>query len=75
MRRVVIEKPGGYDRLEVEQVEDLVAGPGQVRVAVDAGRPLLAENADDPGRMEFSNSLAERAKASWSTSMPSSKNQ
>lgn len=36
MRKVVIHKPGGHDRLRLEDHPDLVAGPGEVLVATDA---------------------------------------
>lgn len=34
MRRIVIDRPGGYDRLRMEQAPDPVPGPGEVRIAV-----------------------------------------
>ena len=34
MRRVIYPKVGGPDSIEVIEVEDLVAGPGEVRVRV-----------------------------------------
>jgi NADPH:quinone reductase-like Zn-dependent oxidoreductase len=34
MRRIVIHKPGGYDRLKIEQAPDPAPGPGEVRIAV-----------------------------------------
>lgn len=36
MRRIVIRRPGGYDRLEVEEAPNPVAGPGEVVVGVEA---------------------------------------
>jgi NADPH:quinone reductase-like Zn-dependent oxidoreductase len=36
MRRIVIRRPGGYERLLVEEAPDPVAGPGEVVVAVEA---------------------------------------
>ncbi len=36
MRKVVIHRPGGYDRLCMERHADLVPGPGEVLVAVEA---------------------------------------
>ena len=36
MRRVVIDKPGGYERLRLEDARDPEPGPGEVRVAVQA---------------------------------------
>jgi NADPH:quinone reductase-like Zn-dependent oxidoreductase len=36
MRRIVIQRPGGHRQLTVEEGPDLMPGPGQVRVAVDA---------------------------------------
>ncbi|MBL9107003.1 MAG: zinc-binding dehydrogenase [Myxococcales bacterium] len=36
MRKVVIRRPGGYERLEIEEAPDLTPGPGEVLVAVAA---------------------------------------
>ena len=36
MRKIVIHKPGGYDRLKLEEAADPEAGPGDVRIAVEA---------------------------------------
>ncbi len=36
MRKIVIHHPGGYDRLCIEQHADLVPGPGEVLVDVEA---------------------------------------
>lgn len=36
MRRVVIARPGGYERLRIEEQPDPTAGDGQVLVAVHA---------------------------------------
>lgn len=36
MRKIVIHRPGGYDRLCIEQHADLVPGPGEVLVDVEA---------------------------------------
>lgn len=36
MRRVRIHSPGSYERLEIEEVEEPEAGPGEVRIAVEA---------------------------------------
>lgn len=36
MHHITIANPGGYDRLQYRQTDDLHAGPGQVRVAVRA---------------------------------------
>jgi len=34
MKRVVIDRPGGYDRLRLEEQPDPAPGPGEVRIAV-----------------------------------------
>ena len=36
MRRVIIRRPGGYDRLELESAPDPEPLPGEVRIAVEA---------------------------------------
>ncbi len=36
MRKVVIHKPGGYDRLTIEEHQDLAPGPGEVLIDVAA---------------------------------------
>jgi len=36
VQKVVIHRPGGYDRLRIEQHPDLSPGPGEVLVAVEA---------------------------------------
>jgi len=36
MQKIVIHRPGGYERLGIETHSDLVPGPGDVLVAVDA---------------------------------------
>ncbi len=36
MRRVVIHKPGGYERLQIEETSDLTPGPGEVLIDVCA---------------------------------------
>jgi NADPH:quinone reductase-like Zn-dependent oxidoreductase len=36
MQKVVIHRPGGHDRLHIEQHPDLAPGPGEVLVAVEA---------------------------------------
>jgi NADPH:quinone reductase-like Zn-dependent oxidoreductase len=36
MKTIVIHGPAGYDRLCIEQYADLVAGPGEVLVDVEA---------------------------------------
>ena len=36
MKKVVIHRPGGHDRLHIEQHPDLSPGPGEVLVAVEA---------------------------------------
>ncbi len=36
MRRIVVGRPGGYDRLRIEEHPDLQPGPGEVRVEVEA---------------------------------------
>lgn len=36
MKRIRIDRPGGHDRLCIEQVEDSQPAPGQVRIAVEA---------------------------------------
>jgi len=36
MQKVVIHRPGGHDRLRIEQHPDLSPGPGEVLVAVEA---------------------------------------
>ena len=36
MKKVVIHRPGGYDRLCLEQQPDLSPGPGEVLVEVEA---------------------------------------
>ncbi|MEN8803121.1 MAG: medium chain dehydrogenase/reductase family protein [Thiogranum sp.] len=36
MRRIVVHRPGGYDRLHIEQHDDLVPGHGEVLVDVEA---------------------------------------
>ena len=38
MRAVRFDEYGGVDVLEVREVEDTVAGPGEVLVAVSGGR-------------------------------------
>ena len=49
MRAVVIERFGGTDVLQVAEVPDPQAGPGQVRIAVHAAgtNPVDASNRDD----------------------------
>ena len=36
MKRIRIDKPGGYDALRIEHADDPLPGPGQVRIAVEA---------------------------------------
>lgn len=36
MKKIVIDCPGGYDRLRIEEQADLVPGPGQVLIEVEA---------------------------------------
>jgi NADPH:quinone reductase-like Zn-dependent oxidoreductase len=36
VRRVVVRRPGGYDRLEIESAPDPEPGPGEIRIAVEA---------------------------------------
>lgn len=36
MQRIRIERPGGYERLQLEEAADLQPGPGQLRIAVEA---------------------------------------
>jgi NADPH:quinone reductase-like Zn-dependent oxidoreductase len=36
MKRIVIRRPGGYERLQIEEQADLVPGPGQILVQVEA---------------------------------------
>lgn len=36
MKKIVIHRPGGYDRLKQEECQDLTAGPGEVLIHVNA---------------------------------------
>ena len=36
MKRIMIHKPGGYDRLVIEEAADPVPGPGEILVRVEA---------------------------------------
>lgn len=36
VKRIVVRRPGGYDRLRIEEHPDLQPGPGEVRVDVEA---------------------------------------
>jgi len=43
MRRVLIRRPGGYDRLQIEDAPDPRAGPGEVAIAVEAAGVNFAD--------------------------------